>query len=502
MKLRHLEYGLWTLVVTALLGVLAWGALVVIPGTRGRSGTLAVETVPSRASAWIDAEYVGTTPVAVEDVPAGEHVLRLSRYGHVPVVRRVRVEATGNAPLRLRLEKLPGGSLEVRSSPPGAEILIDGESRGRTPLAVPGLAPGTCELRLRLVNYLDWTETLTVEPGEALRRDVALRSRTEAGYLAAIIENPRNLEARTDLAHYYILRDEWKKAEDAFTEALVTMATHPSETSHYASRLYQEVEKVYRMMFTYSDLERGRVLIVTSFVRAARIVPEYEVFYRVALHYAIGMNATDRVRETAEAGLLNLPESRQWLTMGLPSYVEATHSGDAEIKFLEERIAANPKDFVCRLQLAVGLRHRGRIDDALKHYEALVGLTRMPRVQAQLLADAGKLWESRRDYVKAAEAYRKAADVETEPKPKAVFGHAAARNFAQAGRPADELAAWERAVASQPDVEVACEWRIEWAKLCIREKQEPRARVLLTEVLKLSKNATTRSRAEELLGKS
>jgi len=497
MKRHHIEYGLWTLAVLLILGLFAWGALVVT----ANGLPISVETTPPQASVWIDGHYLGTTPLTLEDVPPGEHVLRVTRHGHAPMVRRVRASAE-TPRLHFDLRKLPGGSLDVRSDPPGAEVFIDGESRGRTPVVVRELRPNTYALRLTLVNYLNWTGSFSIAPGQTVQRSVPLRSRTEAGYLGAILENPKNIEARTDLTHYYILRDEWTKAEDALTEALVVLAKHPGDTSHYATRLYQEVEKIFRMMFKYSDSDRGRTAVLNSFVRATRIVPKYELFYRIALHYAIDSNATARVRDVAEAGILKLPSSRYWLTSGLPRRISARRTADEEVTFLERRIAKRPGDFVCRLQLSARLRQRGRTAEALKQYDAMVPLAKSVRVKAQLLADMGKLWERRRDHAKAADAYLRAAKVETEKSLKASLHRTAARALGKAGRSTEELAAWEQAVTNQTDVEVACEWRLEWAKLCIRSKQKTRARTILNQVLGQSKNETTRSRAATLLNKT
>lgn len=494
MKHHHIEYGLWTLAVLLVLGICAWGVSVIA----GDGLTLSIDTTPDKASVWVDGHYLGTTPVTADDIPPGDHLLRVRRHGHAGLIRRIHV-LPENATFTFALQKLPGGSLELRTTPPGAQVFVDGEPRGNTPLVVADLRPSTYALRLRLINYLDWTGEFTIEPGQTVKRSLALKSRTEAAYLAAIAENPKNLEARTDLAHYYILRDEWKKSEDAFTEALVTLARHPSETSHYANRLYQEVEKVFRSMFKYSDLTRGRKVIVNSFVRASRVVPDYETYYRVALHYAIDSNDTARLQDVAEAGLLNLPANRQWLIAGMHRYISVKRTGDGEITFLEQKVKKNPNDFVCRLKLSACLGQRGRHSEALKQVEAMAPLAKSAPVKAQLLADAARLRERLRDYAGAGNDYVRAAEAEPEAKDKAPFLRKAARAFGRAGRSKEELRAWGQAVAHQANVEVACEWRLEWAKLCIRMKQKPKAQTILREVLKLSKNQTTRSRAAELL---
>jgi hypothetical protein len=66
----------------------------VTPAATGRdSGGLVVESLPEGASVFVDGELVGKTPLSLDAVSAGEHVMRLERDGYLPWLSSPRVVA-------------------------------------------------------------------------------------------------------------------------------------------------------------------------------------------------------------------------------------------------------------------------------------------------------------------------------------------------------------------------------------------------------------------------
>jgi hypothetical protein len=114
--------------------------------TIGPHGGAYVTTLPAGASAWLDGEYVGETPVYVDDLFPGDHSLTLSRAGWQPetttfsidigsvtpvsVVMR-RVQVSSGAPSALAKGQ---GTLAILGAPAGARIYIDGAAAGTSPL--------------------------------------------------------------------------------------------------------------------------------------------------------------------------------------------------------------------------------------------------------------------------------------------------------------------------------------------------------------------------------
>ena len=59
------------------------------------------------------------------------------------------------------------GTLNISSVPDNASVVINGNYQGRTPLSVPGLAPGTYLVNFSRFNYEPLSATATVEAGTA-----------------------------------------------------------------------------------------------------------------------------------------------------------------------------------------------------------------------------------------------------------------------------------------------------------------------------------------------
>ncbi|MBX2991004.1 MAG: PEGA domain-containing protein [Bacteroidetes bacterium] len=65
-------------------------------------------------------------------------------------------------------------SLSITSSPPGAEVLLNGKIFGVTPIVCGDLPLGKHILRLRLEGFLDHTDTLTFDSAKVFVRDIQL----------------------------------------------------------------------------------------------------------------------------------------------------------------------------------------------------------------------------------------------------------------------------------------------------------------------------------------
>lgn len=57
---------------------------------------------------------------------------------------------------------LGNGSVELTSTPPGAEVYLDGEYRGTTPTTIPTVSAGSHIVEVRLVGYERWSTPVVV----------------------------------------------------------------------------------------------------------------------------------------------------------------------------------------------------------------------------------------------------------------------------------------------------------------------------------------------------
>ena len=98
-------------------------------------GRLSVYSEPTGAEMYLDSSYVGRTPVAESEVLEGMHRIRLFTpsardWNAIPRFETVRV-AEGE---QVRKTVELGTSLTVHSIPYGAEVFLNGENLGTTPL--------------------------------------------------------------------------------------------------------------------------------------------------------------------------------------------------------------------------------------------------------------------------------------------------------------------------------------------------------------------------------
>jgi PEGA domain-containing protein len=139
------------------------------------TGTVAVNTDPAGAAVVIDGQAHGTTP-ATATLKAGPHTIELSKDG---VRRTMTVNVTANQQLSQFIE-MPKptagtGDLQVRTDPPGARVVVDGQVRGSSPVSVQGLAPGNHVVVLQ--NDLgSVNEDVTIQAGATASLVVPLKT--------------------------------------------------------------------------------------------------------------------------------------------------------------------------------------------------------------------------------------------------------------------------------------------------------------------------------------
>jgi len=208
-----------------LAGVLAAVAFGLRRGRTRSAAGLEVVSSPPGCGVRLDGRYVGIAPLSIENIPPGEHFVEVSRQGYR--AETVRVEVAGGrpaGPLRVVLEPLALGRLEVHSEPPGATVALDGENRGNAPLTLEGISPGLHRLVLRRARYEPWSKTVEVRADGT----TPVSARLEDSFLkflkGAVAAEPRNMTHRSELFHYMMSRKEWRKAADSFFEALSLMA--------------------------------------------------------------------------------------------------------------------------------------------------------------------------------------------------------------------------------------------------------------------------------------
>ncbi|MFO1425983.1 MAG: SUMF1/EgtB/PvdO family nonheme iron enzyme [Steroidobacteraceae bacterium] len=151
---RRARHGLW-------LGLAAAAAaLLFVFGVIGRMQRVTIDAQPAevrvRAAALLSWYSAGTLFVL-----PGEHRVRGSAEGYLPLERALQVRADEPAQLALRLTPQPG-VLDIDTAGVPAEVLVDGAAAGRAPGALT-VAAGQRTLTIRAPRHLDVVRPLVVE---------------------------------------------------------------------------------------------------------------------------------------------------------------------------------------------------------------------------------------------------------------------------------------------------------------------------------------------------
>jgi len=120
-------------------------------------------SVPEGARVALDGEQVGSTPLDLAAVATGARELRLTLPGHAVLTEPVTVESTDELQVfSFRLRPL-AGNVRVETTPPGATVTLDGEERGKSPLALTGLPIGQHTVSIELDGFLPVKRAIQVE---------------------------------------------------------------------------------------------------------------------------------------------------------------------------------------------------------------------------------------------------------------------------------------------------------------------------------------------------
>lgn len=133
-------------------------------------GSIQVTSYPSNAVASLDGLSWQYTPCTFSALSAGSnHNVQVSLSGYQPQTRTVSVPADQTAYITVNLVPDPPypktGSLNVATTPKGADIYVDSQYSGQSPAVVPGLVNGAHSLRLHKAGYDEYVTTVTVSAG-------------------------------------------------------------------------------------------------------------------------------------------------------------------------------------------------------------------------------------------------------------------------------------------------------------------------------------------------
>ena len=127
--------------------------------------SISVSSIPSGADVYLDGNLKGTTPTTISDVPQGEHKIKLRKIDYYDS-REIPVTATAekiaSVSETLIHEK---GSLKI-SVPTGADIYLDDEYKGKTPVTLTDIPTGPYILVIKKFGYADYSQNIQIKTDE------------------------------------------------------------------------------------------------------------------------------------------------------------------------------------------------------------------------------------------------------------------------------------------------------------------------------------------------
>ncbi|MGA2423061.1 MAG: serine/threonine-protein kinase [Terriglobales bacterium] len=144
---------------------------VVIPGQA------LIDSSPQGAQFQVDgkSDPSWVTPFSLIDLSPGKHIISVSKTGYSSDIRSVDVVSGSKSSLLLHLAAV-NALVAVNSTPPGANIIIDGKPTGRVTPAQFAVEKGSHTVLLRKPGYLDETVTADLGPAQNFQYAPVLRA--------------------------------------------------------------------------------------------------------------------------------------------------------------------------------------------------------------------------------------------------------------------------------------------------------------------------------------
>jgi len=154
-------------------------------------GILLLRSEPEECNITIDGVSVGLTPrlIATLEVKDPHHVV-LEKAGYRPSEFDIRF--SGRKPV-VRTEKmlLDAGILEITTDPSGAEVMVNGVSRGLSPVIVRDVPKGSAVVKVAKDGFDEETREVKIVAGDRLALPIPLKAKPGTLYLSSVPDGAR-----------------------------------------------------------------------------------------------------------------------------------------------------------------------------------------------------------------------------------------------------------------------------------------------------------------------
>ena len=145
----------------------------VAPPDRPRA-TLKIQSQVPNAEVFLDGSSLGRAPVDRNDLDPGKHYIVVHKDGFTDFKREVIL--LENQVITMVADLAATGSLRILSSPEGADVKIDGELIGKTPVQRDAVPSGDHIVEFKMAGFFDLKETMKIEGGREKVYSVDLKA--------------------------------------------------------------------------------------------------------------------------------------------------------------------------------------------------------------------------------------------------------------------------------------------------------------------------------------
>lgn len=138
------------------------------------TGILLITTDPPNCEVTAKGVALGTTPLLVTSLESGTHRLTVASPGYQ--TKEIEVTLEGRTPLKQEVTLMSdSGTITLTSDPAGAEVYVNGISRGHTPCRVDRIPGGTVTLEVKADGFQPHSRQVSLAAGEVQTVDVPLK---------------------------------------------------------------------------------------------------------------------------------------------------------------------------------------------------------------------------------------------------------------------------------------------------------------------------------------
>ncbi|MDD1719887.1 MAG: PEGA domain-containing protein [Methanoregulaceae archaeon] len=173
-KMKTAGYLEWTETVVVESGRIAKVTAKLIQERSASTGDIRVTSSPPGSSVYVDGNYMGVIPpdetLDITDLNPGSYLIVFRKSGYIDYSTTTAIEAGKVVQIDATLR--PGGSTpaganaEIVSNPGGADVYINGQFLGITPLFFQNVTPGTYTVELKMDGYVPYSSSGQAAAGQ------------------------------------------------------------------------------------------------------------------------------------------------------------------------------------------------------------------------------------------------------------------------------------------------------------------------------------------------